>query len=333
MSYQNIKNHLFQAFQGKQLTNESEAIVMEELVQIKDLINQSKFQKENDTKLLEFIDECIEDLKFFKKIECIYTAGATSFNHFMNLFENSDIVKQRELEAGIYVETLYKDITKLTEELDNSDNIIYVQSKIKDFVMDFNIPKDILLIQETFNDIISDKNTNSNFNTLYDLTLKQYQKHLLSMKEEVIFGKTESVFLSNNIRSFITEENKSGLPIEIAVENHSKSRHLLINDLVYNHIQPSKFEEFLKAYSYVDEKSTYLNSTSIFKLFKDTIERPTFPKTITQYRSDLIEEIDFKGNQGLRIDDLTEKLGFVEQIIDKLGIKQKINNALKYQNN
>lgn len=319
MSYQNIKNHLFQAFQGKSLTNESEAIVMEELVQIKDLISQSQFQKENDTKLLELIDECIEDLKFFKKIECIYIAGATSFNYFMNLFENSDIVKKRELEAGIYVETLYKDITNLTEELEKSDNILYAQLRIKDFVMDLNIPKNILLIQETFDDIISDKKTHSNFNTLYDLTLKQYQKHLLSMNEENLFGKTESVFLSKNIRAFITEENKS--------------RQQLINDLVYNHIQPSKFEEFLKAYSYVDEKSTYLNSTSIFELFKDTIERPTFPKTITQYRSDLIEEIDFKGNQGLRIDDLTEKLGFVEQIIDKLGSQQKINNALKYQNN
>lgn len=65
----------------------------------------------------------------------------------MNLFENSDIVKRRELEAGIYVETLYKDITNLTEELEKSDNILYVQLRIKDFVMDLNIPKNILLIQ------------------------------------------------------------------------------------------------------------------------------------------------------------------------------------------
>ncbi len=318
MSYKNIIGHINNAFKGKILTNESECIVIEELRQIRDKLE----NKEGNDKLLEKINNCIQDIIAFKKIECIFNKGIVEFNLFLKLFDTNEEVLKRELEAGFKIEQLKIEIKKIC----NIENMSFYGSnleremsmigKVDKFVNNLNVSNDMLLIQQAFEDLMNEGFIN---NTLGSIYRKTQEKYCNQIEVENVKTNPESLFLNLEVRRFIDKSNANA------------SRQELINKLEENKLS-SDVELLINNFSYVDEKNEYLNSKTIYQLFSNAINKDNFSRIIREKGSDVVNRLQEESNAGLNVEDLEKRLDIIDKIIEDC-VEKKIhlynNNKIK----
>lgn len=318
MSYKNIIGHINNAFKGKTLTNESECIVVEELRQIRDKLK----NKEGNDKLLEKINNCIQDIISFKKIECIFEKGIVEFNSFLKLFDTNEEVLKRELEAGFKIEQLKIDIRQICniENMNfygsNLEREMSMISKVDKFVNNLNVSKDMLLIQQAFEDLMNEGFIN---NTLGSIYRKTQEKYCNQIEVENVKSNPESLFLNLEVRRFIDKSNANA------------SRQELINKLEENKLS-SDVELLIHNFSYVDEKNEYLNSKTIYQLFSNAINKDNFSRIIREKGSDVVNRLQEESNAGLNVEDLEKRLDIIDKIIEDC-VEKKIhlynNNKIK----
>jgi len=322
MSYKDIEKHLQQSFIGETLTNEEEAIVIEELRRIKSSLEKNIKQTNNqeDIELSDSINNIIQDILIYKKVNFLFDNGIFEFNHFMSSFDNNKTIFKHQIESGFQIEKIKVNIINLCqfEKSDhysnNTEKALDIINKVNNFVNDLNISKDIVLLNQVFDDLINKYADNNTFQSIYRET---FNKYFNQIKSETLFGEPESIFLNHFVRGLIDKNNLNG------------TRKEMINTLYQQKFEVD-VEKLIDACSYIDEKNPYLNSKTIYQLFSDTINKHEFSLTIREKGSEVVQSIQHDGNLGLCVKDLDKRLHIIDKIIeDCIDSKIHINNKIK----
>lgn len=322
MSYKNIEKHLQQSFIGKNLTNEEEAIVIEELRRIKSSLEKNIKQTNNqeDIELSDSINNIIQDILIYKKVNFLFDNGILEFNNFMYSFDNNKTIFKHQLESGFQIEKMKVDIIHLCqfEKSDaysnNTEKALDIINKVNNFVNDLNISKDIVLLNQVFDDLIHKYADNNTFQSIYRET---FNKYFNQIKSETLFGEPESIFLNHFVRGLIDKDNLNG------------TRKEMINTLYQQKFEVD-VEKLIDTCSYIDENNPYLNSKTIYQLFSDTINKHEFSLKIREKGSEVIQSIQHDENLGLCVKDLDKRLHIIDKIIeDCIDSKIRINNKIK----
>lgn len=321
MSYKDIEKHLQQSFIGKNLTNEEEAIVVEELRRIKSSLEKNIKQTNNqeDIELSDSINNIIQDILIYKKVNFLFDNGIVEFNHFMSSLDNNKTIFKHQIESGFQIEKIKVDIINLCqfEKSDsysnNTEKALDIINKVNNFVNDLDLSKDILLISQAFEDLLNHCD-NKTFQSIYRET---FNKYFNQIKSEQLFGQPESIFLNHFVRGLIDKDNLNG------------TRKEMINTL-YQQKFDVDVEKLIDACSYIDENNQYLNSKTIYQLFSDTINKHEFSATIRQKGYEVVKCLEEEENAGIFDHNLVKRLNIIDKIIeDCIDNKININNKIK----